>query len=117
MAIDVVPLNATVEPREGRARRKEQPAPKRTVRIGEWKPRSIICSRCGMPPSRAKANIMRELEVCRVSVSSAIVRECHEGWGTNQAEKTAMPDTKHYQDHQYQSTSFTACINQDFQHW
>ena len=35
MAMEVVPLNATVEPREGRARRKEQPAPKRTVRIGE----------------------------------------------------------------------------------
>lgn len=42
MAMDVVPLNATVDPRDGRARRKEQPAPKRTVRMGEWKPRSMM---------------------------------------------------------------------------
>lgn len=63
VAMEVVPLNATVDPSDGRARRKEQPAPKRTVRIGEWKPRSMMWRRCGMPPSRAKANIMRELDV------------------------------------------------------
>lgn len=41
VAIEVVPLRATSEPREGRARRKEQVAPKATVRMGEWKPRSM----------------------------------------------------------------------------
>ena len=74
MAIEVVPLNATVEPREGRARRNEQPAPKRIVRIGEWKPRSMMCKRWGMPPSRAKANIMRELDVLTVLVYRAKIQ-------------------------------------------
>lgn len=68
--MEVVPLKATEEPREGRASRKAQQAPKRTVRIGDSKPRSMMCSLCGIPPSRAKANIMREFEVCiEVSVS------------------------------------------------
>lgn len=63
VAMEVEPRSANSDPRDGRARRKEQVAPKSTVRIGEWKPRSIMCKRCGMPPSRAKANIILELEV------------------------------------------------------
>jgi len=45
VAMDVVPLNAAVEPRDGRARRNEHMAPNRTARMGEWKPRSMMCRR------------------------------------------------------------------------
>ena len=63
VAMAVVPLRAVREPREGRPRMKEQVAPKMTVRMGDLKRRSMMCRRWGIPPSRAKANIMRELEV------------------------------------------------------
>ena len=63
VAIEVVPKKAVVEPREGRQRRKAQRAAKRTVRRGERKRGERMCSLCGIPPSRAKENIIRELLV------------------------------------------------------
>jgi len=65
VAMEVVPKKAVVEPREGRQRRKAQTAAKMTARNGERKRASTICSLWGIPPSRAKENIMRELLVYR----------------------------------------------------
>lgn len=48
---------------------------------------------------------------------SAKLSAKREGGVTYQAEKTAMPDTKHDEDHEHQSTSFAACVCQDFEHW
>ena len=70
VAIAVVPLKAVREPRDGRARRKEHVAPKMTVRTGDLKRRSMMCKRWGMPPSRAKANIIRELLVWMMVLSN-----------------------------------------------
>ena len=63
VAMAVVPLKAVREPRDGKARRKEHVAPKTTVRTGDLKRWSMMCKRWGMPPSRANANIIRELLV------------------------------------------------------
>lgn len=71
VAMDVVPKKAVVEPKEGRQRRKAQTAAKMTARKGEKKRASKICNLWGMPPSRAKENIMCELLVYRgISVDS-----------------------------------------------
>ena len=56
-------MKATAEPREGRARQKAQITANQIVRMGAWKRWSTLWRKVGMPPSRAKANIMRELEV------------------------------------------------------
>ena len=42
VAMAVVPAKAVLEPREGRQRRKEQVAPKATVRTGDLKRLSIM---------------------------------------------------------------------------
>lgn len=114
VAIDVVPLNATCEPRDGRASRKEHEAPKMTVRIGLLNRVSMMWRRWGMPPSRAKANIILELLVCE-SLSVPFLSAIDEI--THQAEQPAMPDAQHDQHHQYQSSSFTTRVCQDLQNW
>jgi len=63
VAIDVAALKATEDPREGSARQKERKAASQTVRIGERNLLSTLWKKCGIPPSRAKANIILEFEV------------------------------------------------------
>ena len=78
-----------------------------------------------MPPSRAKANIMRELEVwnllvVRLNFRIGMRSNCMSlgvSRGTNQTEETAMPYAEHDENHEHQSTTFAARIRQDFQHW
>ena len=61
-----------------------------------------------MPPSRAKANIMRELEVWELLAwgSRVVLTRCvgslnREGEVMYQAEESAMPDTEHNQHHEH----------------
>ena len=80
MAMDVAAEKATVEPREGMARRKERNAARQMVRIGAEK-RGLTCvKKWGSPPSRAKPNIIRELEVmekrpaCQTQTMMRVIR-------------------------------------------
>ena len=61
--MEVAAENATVDPREGMARRKARKAAKQMVRMGALNLLSTWSKKGGRPRSRAKANIIRELEV------------------------------------------------------
>ena len=61
--MDVAAVKATVEPKDGIANRNDRVAPSQIVRIGDLKRLSTLANQWGRPPSRAKPNIMRELEV------------------------------------------------------
>jgi hypothetical protein len=65
VAIDVAAEKATAEPSEGRPRMKESVQASQTVRMGDLRLTSTLWKKRwpGIPPSRAKAYIMRELEV------------------------------------------------------
>ena len=61
--MEVAAENATLDPREGMASKKARKAAKQTVRMGEPNLLSTWSKKGGRPRSRAKANIIRELEV------------------------------------------------------
>lgn len=61
--MDVAAAKATSDPRDGRERQKERNAPSQMVRMGDLNLLSMCAKNFGIPPSRAKANIMREFEV------------------------------------------------------
>lgn len=67
VAIEVAAEKATVDPSDGTARRKERKAANQMVRIGARNLASTLSKKCGRPPSRAKPNIMRELDVMEKS--------------------------------------------------
>ena len=80
VAIEVAAVKATVEPREGTARRKDRVAASQTVRMGERNRLSTLWKKEGRAPSLLKANIMRELEVmekrpqCQTQVMTRVMR-------------------------------------------
>lgn len=63
VAIEVAAAKATEDPREGRDKQNAKKIASQMVRIGERNLSSTLWKKCGIPPSRAKANIMREFEV------------------------------------------------------
>lgn len=67
VAIDVAAEKATLEPREGIARRKERNPARQIVRMGAENFELTCVKKRGRPPSRANPNIMRELEVMEKS--------------------------------------------------
>lgn len=65
--MEVAAAKATVLPKLGRARQKERKAASQTVRMGDLNLSSTLWKKWGIPPSRAKANIILELEVMEKS--------------------------------------------------
>lgn len=63
VAIEVAALNATLDPMEGRERQKAKNAASQMVLVGAWNFASTCAKKLGMPLSRAKAYIIRELDV------------------------------------------------------
>lgn len=63
VAIDVAAENATLEPREGSAKIKDNVAASQIARIGDRNRLSTLWKNPGIPLSREKANIIREFDV------------------------------------------------------
>ena len=119
VAMEVAALNATEDPRDGRARQKDRKAASQTVRMGERNRWSTLWKKCGMPPSRAKANIIRELEVIEKSpqlkgVSFPLALGVCGLWGKYD---DLLPDTNQNQTHQDHRPISAENIDENLQHW
>ena len=80
VAIDVAAEKATVDPRDGIAKRKDSVAASHTVRMGALYRLSTLLKKFGKPPSRLNPNIIRLLDVmekspqCHTQTMTSVIR-------------------------------------------